>query len=241
MSLRRSLFSQKLVASTLVALFSSAMGFSLISLKAQAQGFEKPTGSSRSGGVRGECFVADKERPLRALVDESNPALTTQENPTLLFYSPFGEPASGILEDGKSVPSKVEFELLNEEEESVLKKEKIVLSLPQQPGIVSLQIPSSEVRLEPNKEYFWIFRVICDQDDLSANPSVAGWIKRVDSVSSSDVWFDRLDRILRSRVNNLENWTKFLEQFGIQDLAQSSITELKPKADGQLNTTENEL
>lgn len=237
MNFMQSLFRKRLLAGTLVALLSSAIGLPLISLKAQAQGFGKPPSSSRSGGVRGGCFVAEKGRNLQALVlvnDESNLALTTQENPTLLFYLPFGQPAYGSPDAQNSVATTAEFELLDEEENSVLKNQIIVLSIPQKPGIFSLKIPSSEVRLEPNKKYFWVFRVICDREDPSANPNVSGTIKRVDSGSSNNIWLDYLDQIVRSRANNLEIWKKILVQFGIEDLAQSPIAELKPRANQEL-------
>lgn len=237
MNYKRFLIHPTLRTCMLAALLFGAVGSSLIPTYVAARGLGAPSGNSETGGVRGACSVADRDRGLRALVDASDPALTTEENPTLLFYSPFGQPSSGSLEANTSVATTAEFELRDEDENSALKSQKIVVSIPQKPGIISLRIPSSEVRLEPNKEYFWVFRVICDRDDTSANPSVSGWIKRVDSGASETVWFDKLHQIVQSRTNDLENWTKLLGQFGFQDLNQSPISELKLEANGELRAT----
>lgn len=237
MNYKRFLIHPTLRTCMLTALLFGAVGSSLIPTYVAARGLGAPSGNSETGGVRGACSVVDRDRGLRALVDASDPTLTTEENPTLLFYSPYGQPASGSLEANTSVATTAEFELRDEDENSALKQGKIVVSIPSQPGIVSLKIPSSEVRLEPNKEYFWVFRVICDRDDTSANPSVSGWIKRVDSGASETVWFDKLNQIVQSRTNDLENWTKLLGQFGFQDLNQAPISELKVEANGELRAT----
>lgn len=225
------LFYQRLVAGTLVALLSSAIGFPLLSLKAEAQSFGRPPGSSRGGGVRGACLVADRERPLIALVDNSNPTLTTQANPTFLFYSPYSQSAQRTQGSQNFRTITAEFELRDEDEKSVLKNQKLVFALPEKPGIVKITVPKTETTLEPDKEYFWIFRVICDANDNSANPSVAGWIKRVNTGSSENLWFDRLEQITQSPVKLLEQWTQLLKEVDpkLQDLAQTPIVELKPQ------------
>jgi hypothetical protein len=240
MNYKRFLVHPTLRTCMLATLLLGAVGSSFIPTYVAARPLGAPSGNSETGGVRGACSVADRDRGLRVLVDASDPALTTQENPTLLFYSPFGQPASGSQEANTSIATTAEFELRDEDENLVLKNKKLVVSIPKQPGIVSLKIPSSEVRLEPNKEYFWVFRVICDRDDIAANPSVSGWIKRVTSSSSQTIWFDRLDQIVQSRANDVGNWTKLLGQFGLQDMAQSPIAELKPKTSADLQATGNE-
>ncbi|MFB2892908.1 DUF928 domain-containing protein [Aerosakkonemataceae cyanobacterium BLCC-F50] len=215
---------QRVLAGTLVALLSSAIGLPSISGKAEAQSFGSPTGSSRGGGVRGQCFVTDRERPLIAIVDQSNPGLTTQANPTFLFYTPYSQSS----EQNKAITA--EFELLDENEKPVLKTERIVFSLPEKPGIVKVTVPNTETTLEPDKAYFWIFRVNCDANDSSANPSVSGWIKRVKAGSSENLWFDRLAQLTQSPMNHLDQWTQLLKEVDpkLQDLAQTPIVELKP-------------
>lgn len=199
-----------------------------MSLKTQAQGFGKPPGSSRAGGVRGECFVGDRERPFIALVDGSNPTLTTQASPTFLFYSPYSQNPNAKNSRNDRVMT-AELELRDENEESVLKSEKIVFALPDNPGLVKITLPNTETVLEPNKEYFWVFRVICDPNDNTANPSVSGWIKRV-TVGGENLWFDRLQQITQSPMSHLEKWRQLLREVDpkLQDLAQTPIIELRP-------------
>lgn len=224
MNFTQPLFYRKLLAGTLVALLSSAIGLPFISGKAEAQSFGRPTGSSRGGGVRGQCFVTDRERPLMAIVDQSNPTLTTQTNPTFVFYTPYSQSP----EPNQTITA--EFELRDENEKSVLKTEKIVFSLPEKPGIIKVTVPNTEITLEPDKEYFWIFRVNCDPNDNSANPSVSGWIKRVKAASSENLWFDRLAQLTQSPMNHLDQWTQLLKEVDpkLQDLAPTPIVELKP-------------
>jgi len=229
-------FHQKLLSCTLIALFLSIIGCPFNLPPAQARPLGSPPGANKSNGVRGGCFAVDRERALMALVDESDPALTTQANPTFLFYSPFSR-ASVSSQDGQDDSVTVaEFELLDENENSVLKHQKLILPLPDKAGIIKLKLPNTETRLEPDKEYFWIFRIICDPNDNTANPSVAGWIKRVRPGSSVNVWFDRLDRLAQSRTNAIEDWTNLLAKFSLQDFSQASILELKPEV--KLTTTE---
>lgn len=231
MNRKRSFFHRQLFSCTLIALFPSInIGCLFNPAPAQARPLGSPPGANSSNGTRGGCFAVDRERALTALVDRSDPALTTQANPTFLFYSPFGR-TSVSSQDGQDYSVTVaEFELLDENENSVLKQQKILLSLPEKPGIVKLKLPNTETSLEPDKEYLWIFRIICDPNDNSANPSVAGWIKRVSPGSSVNVWFDRLDHLAQSRTNYLEDWTKLLAQFDLQDFTQTPIVELKPEA-----------
>jgi hypothetical protein len=233
MDRKRSLFYQTLHACTLAALVFGVLGYPLSPAQARPRWSGKPpSGNSSSNGVRGECYAVDRERPLTALVDKSDPALTTQAHPTFLFYLPYSQ-TPYPAQDGRNYGvTTAEFELLDENENSVLKHRKIFFSLPAQSGIVKIMLPSTEASLEPGKEYFWIFRVICDSQDNSANPSVAGWIKRVSVGSSENLWFDRLEQLAQSPMNSLEQWTQLLRDVDpkLQDLARVPVVELKPEA-----------
>ncbi|HAA27192.1 MAG TPA: hypothetical protein DCE56_05310 [Cyanobacteria bacterium UBA8553] len=236
MNFKQLLFGQTLLTCFLTTLLSGAIGFPLTSLKAQAQGFGQPPGTNKSGGVRGGCAAAFEGRQLIALVENgkstfSQPELTTKEYPTLFFYLPLARNPNFTTKEGQVYSlTSVEFELQDEYDNPVLKNQKLVFSLPNQPGIVSLKLPRSESPLEPNKAYFWVFRIICDRYDNSANPTVAGWIKRVSPGSSDNVWFDRLKNLVESRTNFLDDWTKLLAQFELLNLAQGAIVELQPEA-----------
>lgn len=240
MAHKRSLFYQTLHACTLAALLFGVLGYPLSPAQARPRWSGKPpSGNSSSNGVRGECYAVDRQRSLtalvdKALVDKSNPALTTQAHPTFLFYIPYSQTPYSAQDGQDYGVTTAEFELLDENENSVLKNQKIVLSLPEKSGIVKVKLPSTEVSLEPDKEYFWIFRVICDAKDNSANPSVAGWLKRVRVGSSENLWFDRLEQLAQSPINYLEQWTQLLREVDpkLQDLAQVPVVELKPETLG---------
>ncbi|MGQ4647998.1 DUF928 domain-containing protein [Lyngbya aestuarii] len=241
MNLTQSLFRQILLTSSLTTLLLSGVGFPLASSEAA----RKPRwGNPRSqpAGGRSPCPVAVSEKVLTALVDgsaDAQPLLTTQERPTFLFYIPFSRAWKVASQDGQTYNvTTAEFELLDENENSVLKnpKQKIVFSLPEKPGIVKVTLPSTEASLEPDKEYFWVFRIICDENDNTANPSVAGWIKRVRGDSSSNVWFDRVEQLAQSPANYLDQWRQLLikvdsdPQALLRGLTQNPIVELKPEA-----------
>jgi hypothetical protein len=172
-------------------------------------------------------------------VDGSDPARTTQAHPTFLFYLPYSQ-TPDRAEDGQDYSvTTAEFELLDENENSILKNKKIVLSVPDKSGIVKVTVPNTEASLEPDKEYFWVFRIICDANDNTANPSVAGWIQRVREDSNPNLWFDRVERLAESPTNYLNQWRQLLEQFQLEDLAQTPIVELEPEASGTRRQEDN--
>jgi hypothetical protein len=228
MNRKHSSFYQTLFTGTLAALFLGAIGYPFNAAQAQGRPLGAPPGNHRSGAARGACFAADRVRGLTALMDDSDPALTTQANPTLLFYLPFGQ-APFSSADGQSYnATSAEFELRDVNENSALKNQKIVVSIPNKPGIVKLALPKTETALEPDKEYFWSLRIICDPNDNTANPSVSGWIKRVKSDASGNAWLDRLDQLAQSPTNQLDKWTELLKPFNLQEFSQATIIELKP-------------
>lgn len=233
MNRKRSFWYQLLLTGTLVSSFLVA-GYPIDSVQAQGRPLGAPRGSNKSGGVRGACSAADRTRVLTALVDESDPALTTQANPSFLFYLPFGRASDPAQQGEANSPMLVEFQLQDVNENSVLKNKKVVFSVPQNPGLVKLTLPKTEASLEPNKEYFWVLRVICDPSDNTSNPTVAGWVKRVAPNSSKNVWFDNLAQLVQSPKTNLERWTALLKQFNLQDLSQTPIVELQPEAENNL-------
>jgi len=242
MTHKRSLFYQTLLACTLVALLFGVLGYPFNPAQARKKRpFRAPSGNSSSNGVRGECSAVDGETGLTALVNDSDPALTTQAHPTFLFYLPYSQTPDRAEDDRDYRVTTAEFELLDENEKSVLKDKKIILSLPDKSGIVKLTVPNTEASLEPDKEYFWVFRIICDPNDNTANPSVSGWIKRVSVGSRESLWLDRLDQLTQSPTSRLEQWRQLLVEVNpeLQNLAQTPIVELEPEASGTRRQEDN--
>jgi len=208
--------------------------------EAQARKLGSPSGNSSTGAVRGACpalAATMKNRKLVALIDQSDPVLTTQAKPTFWFYLPFTQ-----TEDINTV----EFELVDEDQKPVLQNKKLVLQLPEKPGLVQLTLPTTEKPLAVGKEYFWIFRVMCDENDRSANPTVTGWIERVNPSATlvsrlkatpnpeqfklyaeNNLWLDRVRLLVQHRAKYQQDWAALLNTFGLTEFAQSPITELR--------------
>ncbi len=211
-----------------------------ISPNTEARSLGRPQGNSSTGAVRGACNAprGTNNRQLKALVDKTSPALTTQARPTFWFYLPFTR---------SEEVTTVQFELLDENQNPVLKAKTLAFAMPDKPGIVSLTIPTSEQALAVDKEYFWVFHVVCDENDFSANPSVSGWIKRVAPSSAivrqlkstptqqqyniyanNKIWFEQISLLAEYRTKQMQNWTTLLNQFGLKDFAQTEPIKLSP-------------
>ncbi|GAB4288070.1 MAG: hypothetical protein Fur0025_22080 [Oscillatoriaceae cyanobacterium] len=104
--------------------------------------------------------------PLTAIVpgemDKSMRAFTAQANPTLWFYVPYQEKAARL-----SLISKATGYRIFEEN----------YQLNGTPGIIGITL--SDISLEEGQDYRWVFEIICNPEDSSANMSVSGKIQRI--------------------------------------------------------------
>ncbi|MGK7891442.1 MAG: DUF928 domain-containing protein [Leptolyngbyaceae cyanobacterium] len=191
-------------------------------------------GRSRGGAVRGEtCNTFHQIRPdalahdhLMALMPQTNEGKTIARYPTFWFYLPL---------DASSEAIRAEFWLLDENDNSVLSND-IWLSLPEQPGIFSVTLPTSEAPLEVNKRYRWFFIIVCDESDSAGNPTVEGWIERVERdtivqqlggvidappenllsiYTEYFLWHETVSLLANHRVTRPELWLEFLDLFGL--------------------------
>ena len=125
-----------------------------------------PTGRPKGAASLGRCPTTDI--PLTAIVPAKNiyaGGLTVEEHPTFWFYVPYY--SSEELNSAKLV-------LLDAEKNIVFQRK---IRLPETPGIIEIRLP---YKLEINKTYSWYFSIICDLQKPSRNPSVKGWIQRVE-------------------------------------------------------------
>jgi hypothetical protein len=125
------------------------------------------------GGVRGTVesqptCVTDGQKELMALLPKTEVSFTTQEYPMFFWYVP---PTS---------PAMIEFDLLDDSNGEIVYQTKIKTDA--EVGIISLSLPenSSLPPLEINKDYYWSFTIICDPLNWRVNPSVEGFIRRVE-------------------------------------------------------------
>ncbi len=233
------LLRKPIILLSLVTGLMSSFSVLVDSSSVQARPLGSPAGNSSTGAVRGACPAIDtklQNHKLLALVDASDPALTTQARPTFWFYLPFKRTEEVTT---------AEFELLDENQEPVLSTRKLKVALPEQAGIVRLTLPAGEPALQAGKEYFWVFRVVCDPDDRSGNPTVTGWIKRVQpetalvsqlkslpqadqykAYAASKIWFERINLLAQNRDKHSQDWLTLLNSFGLQSLGQQPMREL---------------
>jgi Domain of Unknown Function (DUF928) len=139
-------------------------------------GRKAPTGRQSGGAGRGPLCPAYLNLALQAIVPTQSgktaattPELvwgkTTEAQPTLWFYVPH---SAAELKTAK-------FVLLDANQQPVASP--ILLSLQETPGIVAVHLP---VPLTLNQSYNWFFSIVCSTEKPSRNPSVRGWIERVE-------------------------------------------------------------
>jgi hypothetical protein len=223
---------------------SASVGFAQPTLSAQLQK-SKPTstggsvrrrlvfrlpdrgapGSREWGGVRNAGCVKGQKK-LTALLPTTNLGYTISTHPTLLIYVPEvkADTAEFILEENQR------------DSTSYRRIYSTKLSLKQTSGFVSVTLPPNISPLEVDRQYRWSFMVMCDADDFSGNPTVEGWIQRVEASSTlrtnlqqspvtahaaiyaeSGIWFEALSSLAKQRQDSphdqalLQDWRDLLE------------------------------
>jgi len=201
-----------------------------------------PPGTARSGAVRGGCTPNLLQQPntIIAFVD-SEVAQTRKARPTFVFYLPIAR-SPNVTTALLSV--KTEDQLLNED----LDKGAIAVSLPDQPGIVSITVPKTYPALEVGKRYFWSLTVVCSQKNPSANLSVSGFLERVNqpieatastnqpisltkvnALNENDTWYEWVEQLVRLRSVQSLQWNTLLDHFGLLKYERSPVVELQLK------------
>jgi len=124
-------------------------------------------GRRQPASPRGPCSLGDK--PLTALIPQTNLGLTVAPYPTFFFYVP------------QTSARTVEFVLLDEENNT--KVYETTFTITGKPGIISVKLPSSKT-LQPltaGKNYHWYFSMVCDSEDRAGDLYVDGWVERVEA------------------------------------------------------------
>ena len=204
----------------------------------------KPS-ETESGGKRGNCNRL--ESSLKALVplalNNSNnqtalpngfkPTMgyTTQAHPIVWVYVP-KLPAS---------VTEAEFKVKDFSENSIR------IPLSGKSGIFHVRLPDNKP-LELNREYRWYFSLICDRESPAQNPSVDGWIKRIELdssleselVSATDkekielyarrgIWHETITGLAKQRCENpsdreiARDWTTLLKVTGFEGIESEDI------------------
>lgn len=124
-------------------------------------------GRRQPASPRGPCSLSEK--PLTALIPQTNLGLTISPYPSFFFYVP------------QTSARTVEFVLLDEENNT--KVYETTFTITGKPGIISVKLPSSKTvqPLTARKNYHWYFSMVCDSEDRAGDLYVDGWVERLDA------------------------------------------------------------
>ncbi|QLE58455.1 DUF928 domain-containing protein [Nostoc sp. TCL26-01] len=209
-------------------------------------GESPPGGRVRGGAKRGTCPSVKTELTALVPFTQNTPTvtnvfgMTTQAHPTFLFYVPYA----------KNTTYPAEFVLQDQESNSVYEK---AIALPEQPGIISISLPTTIPPLALNKQYRWFFSVYCDQQKQSPPIYVEGVIKRVNLNQATiqqlqtasplqqsaiymknGIWFEALNILAQLRRKNpldtaaQEQWQNLLTSIKLEDIAAEQLLD-KPQ------------
>lgn len=209
-----------------------------------------PVGRRRGAAGRGNCTI---NLPLTALVPQMEKSVgavkatlvwgtTIASHPTFWFYLP----------DSNSSLQLVEFVLQDEQNNDIYRTP---VSLPQKPGVVSVQLPSTLKPLNINQNYHWFLKTTvatsCDrQQPVIANDNVEGWVQRVSPTptltsqlksappgqqirlyAQNGLWYDALTSLAQLRRTNPQDgtlkadWQELLQSVGLGEIADQSLVQ----------------
>ncbi|BAZ42476.1 hypothetical protein NIES4101_84450 [Calothrix sp. NIES-4101] len=200
-----------------------------------------PGGRRTGGGRRDNC--PDVNPKLTALVPVSEKtdnitnvwALTTVERPKFWFYLPYT----------KSSQYPTEFILQDSEGETIHQKD---IALPEQPGIININLPNTVPALTVGKEYRWFLKVYCNENKESPPVYVEGVVSRVNLnltvtqqlstatpqqqaaiYAQNGIWHQALTILLELSQNNPkdkivhDNLASLFSEIGLREMANKPI------------------
>jgi hypothetical protein len=169
--------------------------------------------------------------------------LTVAERPTFWFYVPYS----------LTPTQDIEFVLQDDKGNEVYRS--LLTASDTSPGVVGFELPSTEAPLAVGKMYHWFFTIYCNPENREVHPFVHGWVQRValnpslkrqlaqatpqETVAlyrANEIWYEAVTSLAKLRRKNPENalltdeWTKLLQSFNLEAIAQKPITSaLTPK------------
>ena len=152
---------------------------------------------------------------------------TTAKYPKFWFYVPYQASLTG------------ELVLQNEQDNTLYATE---MTLPSQPGVISVSVPSTAAPLKQGQQYHWQFKVYCGSQYLA---HVEGGIQRKSNPASSTqlqgmtlseqvtfygakgIWYEALSAASQLHRSNPTNqiWAALLQDVGLGELAEEPILE----------------
>ena len=187
------------------------------------------------GATRGEQCFQDAELPkpaLKSLAPANYQGLTVAARPTLFVHVP------------QTTAQEAFFSLQDEQGQYY----QTILPLPDQSGIMSIQLPEAAPALEVGKSYKWHFVVMCDNSLKPDSPLVEGYIQRINPESAlfsqleelspleraaqygkAGIWHETLTilaQLKKSQPDNSNvaaNWEELLTTVGLETIANQPL------------------
>lgn len=202
-----------------------------------------PGGRRTGGGRRDSCSAVNPKLTALVPVTQEAPTvqhvwgLTTVERPTLWFYLPYT----------KSSAFPTQFVLQDQNRQRIYIED---VSLPEQPGIISIAIPSTVKGLAVDQQYRWFLKVYCDRTKQSPPIYVEGVVRRVNLsptttqqlttakpqqqvtiYAENGIWFQALATLAELQKKNPQDtaaqtaWKNLLAEIGLSEIADKPIRE----------------
>jgi hypothetical protein len=183
-------------------------------------------GASRDASTCGADMSKITAASVTALLPKTNIGLTVAERPAILVYVP------------QTNAKKALFALQDEQGKQSYQT---TLALPQKPGVIEIQVPSSVSALKIGKNYQWSLVMICTEELEPDSPWVSGWIRRVESnrnlnnqptlelasqLANMGIWYDSLSTLAalrRKQPNNptvATSWQELLKSVNLNAIAE---------------------
>jgi hypothetical protein len=187
-------------------------------------------GASRDASTCGADMSATTKASVTPLLPKTNIGLTVAERPSILIYVP------------QTNAKKALFGLQDEQGKHSYRT---TLSLPQKPGVIEINLPSSVSALKIGKNYQWSLVMICTEELEPDSPWVSGWIRRVESnrnlnnqptlelaskLANMGIWYDSLSTLAelkRRQPNNptvVTSWQQLLHSINLNEIAEAPLT-----------------
>ncbi len=186
----------------------------------------------RDAGTRTEECAS--EAPLTAVVPEKTVGLTASAHPTLFFYVP------------KTIAQYMQLVVFEEGKVEQVYRAQI----PTPPTASLIRVDLAQLNQIPalgtGKTYRWGLTLVCNEDDFAVNPTVAGYIKRMQLdpllvqllektngnekralLAANGLWFDAIAALhAEPPETRKEEWTTLLESEQLQSLISQPFTEM---------------
>jgi len=182
-------------------------------------------GAVRDEGCRREDASSSVDVPssfgLRALVRDDNHGTTNSLHPVFYFFTSY----TSDLGNGEGGVAEL---MMIDDSQYQLFDQPLRVQLPENPGIVRVEVPDSMPPLQPRRSYQWSLMVVCNEQEPSKNPFVSGWIERVNPNVEDEApnWHEAVDELARTRRDRTDEWLTFLEIYGLEALVEAPVVEL---------------